>query len=265
MAVKMVFDLYDLLSNFLDTNDDFKITATDLDGNTQVVTSSLNTRKYILSKYATRRFPVIKGDTIPTSEGALELASDFRMWVINRQRNIDIMYQALYDYDYSPIENTDRYESEITNTDDTTTYGKKNTESGSDTTMYGKVDTLSGSDANVRTGKETTSNSKAGFNSTNTYTPTDKSETQYTNLTDTETYGKTDTLSGSDSVTYGRVDTESGSDVKDVDIERTLHIHGNIGVTTLTFMIDELLSSRQKETLAEMLIDNFINDYTFYS
>jgi hypothetical protein len=52
--------------------------------------------------------------------------------VNNRQHNIDKMYQALFDYNYSPIENVDRYETETIDRDVDTTYGRKNTQSGSD-------------------------------------------------------------------------------------------------------------------------------------
>lgn len=341
MAVKTTYELF----NIVGTTKDYKIQATDKDGVLQTVISSDNAKRYILRKYGTRKYTLLTGSIPATAEDAEEeLNDDFRMWLLNRQHNIDLQYQALFDYDYSPIENYDRYEVEESTTDDDTTYGRTNTasgtdrttygktdtESGTDTTTYGKTDTLSGADT-VNFGKvvteggdqsedrtitrdvtDTTTKSgtitkeiqRAGFNSPNAYTPAEKETESYTQyqeqkVTDEDTtdnvditfgktvtdsgdeeteYGKVETLSGSDTVGYGhtvtqsgtdqlqhgKVDTLSGKDQKDIHQERELHAHGNIGVTTSTYMISELIEMR-KISLAEMLLDGFVNDYTYYS
>ena len=362
MAIRTTYDLFDFLPGSLGS---FGIQATDKDGNTQTLISSDNSKKYMLHKYGTRRYSILTGmDPATASDANTAFIEDFTLWVANRQKNIDLQYQALFDYPYSPIENYDRYESETINKDvdvtygkkstlsgsDSITYGKKNTEGGSDSITYGKKDTLSGSDSITyghknteggsdsitygkkdtlsghddfthdvsddltKTGTETHTIQKAGFNSPNDYTPDTKDTTTFTSRkdahaidqddrttygkvdtlsgsdttnygktdtesgsdttqygkvdtlsgTDSTTYGKTDTLSGTDTTNYGRVDTASGTDTTDDDTERSAHIHGNIGVTTSSAMIKEVLEMRSM-SLAEMLIDNFINDYTFYS
>ena len=179
MAVRTNFELFDVI----DPTKDFSISALNLDNNTQVIISTDNAIQYILHKYGTRFYPVLRGGLAPTlSDGKEDFHSDFRLWVLNRQHNIDRMYQALFDYNYSPIENVDRYENEITDNDTTTTYGKSITESGTDSVAYGKTLTKTGSDTDTKTGTETLGLSggetnemqKAGFNSPNTYTPDTK-------------------------------------------------------------------------------------------
>ena len=300
MARITTFELID----FLSSENDFSISATDKDNHTQVIITSDNCIQYIKNKYALRRYKVITGQAPATdSEAYNNFSLDFRLWITNRQKNIDLQYQALYDYPFSPIENYDRYENESSTGESETTYGKRNTLSGTDRTTYGKTDTLSGTDSiaygkiDTLSGTDTITHSghdvttderekeieKAGFNSPNTYTKDTKesehSENDFvSNFTDTQqhgktdtlsgtdrtTYGKTDTLSGTDSIAYGKTDTQSGKDSTDNVESRTLHAHGNIGVTTATSMITETLEL-YANSLAEMLIDNFINDYTFYS
>jgi len=333
MAVRTNFELFD----FITSGYDLSITATDKDGVTQTVSSTDNTKRYFLHKYGTRIYPVLTGMNSATPEIAMaNFTEDFRCWVNNRQRNIDLQYQALYDYDYSPIDNYDRREIETIDDDGTTTYGRRDTESGSDSITYGKKSTESGSDSitygkkstesgsdslqhghvlttetddvvhntgqdtTTKDGYETHNTEKAGFNAPNDYTPDTKTTDTYNNVrdvsvygknvtedktetetnsgtdttnygkvdtlsgSDTNNYGKVDTLSGSDTTTYGKTNTQSGSDSTTKDIERSLHAYGNIGVTTSTAMISELIEARMM-SLADMLLDNFIDDYTYYS
>lgn len=333
MAVKTIYQLYD----FVSSDAQFGINAYDLDGVNKVVISSENALRYILQKYGERKYSLLTGSFAATKEDAnREFQNDFYMWVNNRAHNIDRMYQALFDYDYSPIENVDRYETENTSVDDditygktltnsgtdrtnygktltesgtdTTAFGKTLTNSGTDTTTYGKIETNTGQDSvtnggneiNEKEGAHTVTNENAGFNSPNSYTPHDKMTEGWNNYAETTTFGKTETTSfgkrtadsgsdalqhghvetegGSDSVTYGKVDTEGGSDSttygktetesgedqRDITTGRTLHVHGNIGVTTNNQLIEQELEMRMK-SLAEMLLDNFINDFTFYA
>ena len=156
-----------------------------------------------------RQYSLLSGQNTPTEADAYnEFCLDFRMWVNNRQHNIDRMYQALFDYDYSPIENVDRYESETTNVDDVTAYGKTNTINETDTTTYGKTDTTTygktdtrnitdtlrktGTDTNLKTGTETRESEKSGFNASDSYTPDTRETTGYTGRQDQHTLDLTD-------------------------------------------------------------------------
>ena len=277
MAVRANFELFDIV----DANSDFSISATDLSGNTQNITSSANTVQYMLHKYGTRYYPVLRGGVAPTiSDAKTDFNNDFRLWVLNRQHNIDKLYQSMFDYDYSPIENVDRYESETINKDIDTTYGKAVTEGGSDSTTYGKTLTKTGNDTDTKTGTETLGISggetnevqKAGFNSPNAYTPDSKNIQAYQsredrttfNTTEGHAHNTTDTEGGTDRTTYGKTVTDSGSDSVNDDTIRTLRVHGNVGVTSNVQLLTQEKEYRM-QSLAELLLDNFINDYTYYS
>lgn len=277
MAVRTNFELFD----FITSGYDLSISATDKDGVTQTISSTDNTKRYFLHKYGTRIYPVLTGMNSATPEMAMvNFTEDFRCWVNNRQRNIDLQYQALYDYDYSPIDNYDRHEIETIDDDGTTTYGRRDAESGSDALQHGHAIANTGTTTNANTGTDTTTKSgnitneteKAGFNSPYSYTNDTKNTETYNTVRDATAYGKTETQtdnthethSGTDTTTYGKTTTQSGSDSTTKDIERSLHAYGNIGVTTSTAMIDELIKSRMM-SLADMLLDNFIDDYTYYA
>lgn len=297
MAIKTVFEVFDLL----DPTKDFKIEAKDLDGNTQTIITSANALRYISRKHGSRRYALLTGAYPATVEDATtSFNDDFKLWILNRQHNINKQYQALFDYDYSPIENVDRYETETTNQDHVTAYGKTETNSGTDTTTHSGTITEahsgtitdahtgtitnanSGKDSTVNTGNITRENEKAGFNSPNSYTNVNKETETYNSrkeelthgLTETETRNNNDTrtLQNSDTTTHNNSDalqhghtvTDGGTDRIDNDTTRTLRVHGNIGVTRSDELINFEIDTR-KLCLAEMLMDNFMSDYTFYS
>lgn len=285
MATVTIKELYDILTaNNIDASE-YVITAKDLDDNTQTIISGENTIDYIKRKYGTRRYSILKGQAVDDAEAQSDFQEAFHLWIVNRQHNIDKQYQALFDYDYSPIENVDRYETETTLTDNDTTYGKTTTHGGTDTETHSgnDVTTYSNDSETNKTGTETTArnltnetneNKKAGFNAPNTYTPSEQNTHTINNDRNVTTYDTTDTLNESSTNTlahgesirnqYGETIANSGKDNFDGTTNRTLRVHGNIGVTTNNQLIDAELEMR-KFSLAEMLIDNFINDYTFYS
>lgn len=322
MAVKTVYELYDILDTV--GNIALGISALDKAGNINVVISDDDARAYIKQKYATRRYPVILGRSATITDARESFEEIYTIYLKNHQHGINKQYQALYEYDYSPIENVDRHETETstlsrngtnsnTRTDNlsrSTTYGRTESNSGTDTTTYGHVLTesgtdtmtdsgndinrLSGADTLGRSGSIVNETEKAGFNAPNTYTPDTKTTERYNSYeedttygkTETTThgkstatqYGKTDTNSGADSLQHGHMITQGGTDTESNtgtvsdsgttsesgNDSRTLHVHGNIGVTTNNQLIEAEIAMR-KMSLAEMIIDNIINDYTYYS
>lgn len=308
MAVRTNYELLDILTS----DNDFSITATDINNTTKVITSSDNTLQYFKHKYGTRQYSTLRGTRPATKEEAYnDFSVDFRGWVNNRQHNINKLYQSMFDYDYSPIENVDRYENETINNDKVSEYGKTETLTGTDTTNYGKTDTTTygktdtttygkidtrviddsvgktGTETLAKGGSEITTTTKAGFNSPNSYTPDTKTTKGYDSFTDMTTYNTsvdtdttdTNTLSGSDATAQTGTDriTSSGSDSFSKsettrhsgedsfsdDTVRTLRVHGNIGVTSNVDLLEQEERYRL-QSLAELLLDNFINDYTFY-
>lgn len=296
MAVKTSYQIFDIMQAVGSVN--FSIKAHDIDSASVTIIDSANAENYIKRKYPTRFYPVVKGASITPSESKLDLAEAFTLWKINRAHNIDRMYQALFDIDYSPIENYDRTESESTSKDSDTTYGKTTTNSGTDTRsntgtdalaktgtdtdrMTGTVGTdTTGTDTTTHTGTDTNETKKSGYNEPSQYvkdtlnTETldtedelthDVSETTTHNTTDTITHNTTDTrtLNTTETTRHGLTQTDSGTDSLDEMITRSLRVHGNIGVTTNQQMIGSELKLRIM-SLAEMLLDSFMDEYTVY-
>ena len=294
MAVKTLIEVYDILE--ANGYRDLSIQAVDLNGTLQTLITSENAEKYIKKKYATRYYPIIKGSSATALDGIIDFNESFRLWVANRQHNIDRQYQAIFNHDYSPIENVDRYETETIDRDTSTTYGRKVTDGGQDQITYGKKITDSGTDAVTygktdtrhidgdttfsKTGSIQNTVTKAGFNAPYDLTPDNQNVESYSgyqertieDTTDTNTasgsdrttYGKTETASGTDSTAYGKTEQASGTDAGTDDSTRTLRVHGNVGVTSNVTLLKEDLEFRML-ALAEMLLDNFMNDYTFYA
>lgn len=256
MAIRTNYELID----FLTSGNDFSISAKDITNVTQTIITSDNTIQYFKHKYGTRQYSVLRGTQATESEAFNDFSLDFRLWVMNRQHNIDRMYQALFDYDYSPIENYDRTENETINKDIDTTYGKKDTESGR--TTVSNQENITDSDVTTKSGNTTNETERAGFNEPNTYNNDSKNTETFNNVKDSRAQTKQTTDSGY--TDHGKVLTASGTDVVSDDTLRTLRVHGNIGVLQNVDMIEAELRLRI-QSLAEMLLDNFINDYTFYA
>lgn len=305
MAVKTIYEMFDIVynDNFLDLS----ITGTDINGDDQTIITDADAKSYIRQKYATRSFPVILGVSASLSDAKRIFQEVYTLYLTNHLHGINKQMQALFDYNYSPIENVDRYETETTegtesgessntktnNLSNSTQYGRTETNSGTDTTTFGHVVTESGTDTIRRTGNDTlekdgsiiNTTEKAGYNAPNSYTADTKNTETYNNYSednvhatsDATTFGHTDTNSGSDSLAHGHVVTNSGTDTErqtgtvtdagetsgSSSTERTLHTHGNIGVTTNNQLIEAEIEMR-KLSIAEMIIDDIINEYTYY-
>ena len=306
MTVKTIYEMFDLVYN--DNYLDLTITGTDINGDDQTIITNADAKSYIRQKYATRLFPVILGDSASLTDAKRTWQEIYTLYLTNHLHGINKQMQALFDYNYSPIENVDRYETETTagtesgtnsntktnNLSNSTQYGRTETNSGTDTTTFGHVVTESGTDTIRRTGNDTlekdgsiiNTTEKAGYNAPNSYTPDTKNTETYNNYSednvhatsDATTFGHTDTNSGSDSLQHGHIVTNGGTDTEtqtgtvtdagetsgSTSTERTLHTHGNIGVTTNNQLIEAEIEMR-KMSLAEMIIDDIINEYTFYS
>lgn len=306
MAVKTIYEMFDIVynDNFLDLT----ITGSDINGDNQTIITDADAKSYIRQKYATRLFPVILGDSASLMDAKRTWQEVYTLYLTNHLHGINKQMQALFDYNYSPIENVDRYETETTegtetgessntktnNLSNATQYGRTETNSGTDTTTFGHVVTESGTDTVRRTGNDTlekdgsiiNTTEKAGYNAPNTYTNDTKNTESYNNYTednvhatsDATTFGHTDTNSGSDSLQHGHVVTNGGTDTEtqtgtvtdagetsgSTSTERTLHVHGNIGVTTASSMIAETVELYNM-ALAEKIIDDIINEYTYYA
>ena len=167
MAVKTIYEMFDIVynDNFLDLT----ITGSDINGDDQTIITDADAKSYIRQKYATRLFPVILGDSASLMDAKRTWQEIYTLYLTNHLHGINKQMQALFDYNYSPIENVDRYETETTegtesgessntktnNLSNSTQYGRTETNSGTDTTTFGHVVTESGTDTIRRTGNDT--------------------------------------------------------------------------------------------------------------
>ena len=257
MAVVTVYEIFDII------NGDYHISATDTNGNTQTVISSDNAKKYLIKRYGTRRYKVLRGAAATETEAGADLLEDFQRYIQNRQHGIDRMYQAMYDQEYSPIENVFSEETERTQTDDDLTHGLNTATTGSDTTTYNTQDARTGTDALAHSGNDTLTHKRAGFNSTDSYKADTEDKTAF-NSTDTTTHNTQDAKTGTETLAHNVTVANSGKDQRDIDTQRSYSRHGNVGVTSAPELINQELGLYVK-SLAEMILDNFIDDYTFYS
>ena len=257
MAVVTVYEIFDII------NGDYHISATDTEGATQTLISSDDAKKYLIKRYGTRRYKVLRGAAATETEAGADLLEDFQRYIQNRQHGIDRMYQAMYDQVYSPIENVFSEETERTQTDDDLTHGLSTATTGSDTTTYNTQDARTGTDALAHSGNDTLTHKRAGFNSTDSYKADTEDKTAF-NSTDTTTHNTQDAKTGTETLAHNVTVANSGKDQRDIDTQRSYERHGNVGITSSQELINQELALYIK-SLAEIILDNFINDYTFYS
>ena len=195
------------------------------------------------------------------------LKQNIRLWFSRNFLNFDRMMEALT-AEYNPLENYDRYE-DWTRTPNLTDESKH---TGSDDVQASgqDKDTLSGNDSmtrsytnynesTTRTGDDTVERTVSAFDS-GAYQPSEKTVETFGSIkdskdfsgsyTDKTDYGKVDTAE------YGRKDTTTFNstltDRHTGDEKYISHVHGNIGVTTATQMIEGTLELRKFDIYKEI-------------
>lgn len=195
MAVKTTYELFDLLGEVpkhkTDGKDHYAIHATDKDGLDQLLIDDGDAVQFLKHNYGTRHFTVIKGAACPIDEGYDDWFLMYYMWLRNHRHGIDRMYQALYDYDYSPIENVDRYETETIDATDRLTYGHTISTDDDNTTTHGLSVSKTGTEA-------------LGKNSSVTRTGSESDQ-----------HGLVTTKTGSESLQHGETLTDTYNNYKD--------------------------------------------------
>lgn len=212
--------------------------------------------------------------------------------------NWDKVYHALT-IEYSPIENVDETLTETTDSSGNTKTSGSNTLNGSESTTHTGSDTTSntGTDTHAESGTDTvhdqgqvndaneikdgttdTKNNIFGYNSSDASADTEQHVTvnqKVTDLTDTDMthttdFGHTDTETldttsttnyNSDvDVTTNNTNTSSGSADTTGSEKHDLHRHGNVGVTTNQYMINEELQLRKNNFINYLFetVDNYL-------
>lgn len=167
-------------------------------------------------------------------------------------------WQRIYDCsiaEFNPIENYDRFE------DSTETNNGSRQHTGTDTsgtTLHSAntgTDTVAGQSLNTAGGTDTVTHKVAGYDS----------ETTETAAEDENAYGRTDTESHSDTTTYGAINDQHGTqsfthghtETDNGAMHRVSHIHGNIGVTTASQMLKEVIELAPDLNVVSYIVKSF--------
>lgn len=156
---------------------------------------------------------ILISDDISTIEKMLELSLKTNLYAIKTLYRTTIQ-------EYSPIENTEKFEDVTVSYEGSEDYVKNN----SNTTEK------NGTHTTERNGNVTNTEKVTAFDSV-AQQPNSENVTSYNNMTDTETFSKLGDTSVSESS-----ENKSFTNRKDVT---TIHTHGNIGVTSNQQMLKE--------------------------
>lgn len=249
----------------------FNVVVKDKENNDITLADTKSVCDFMDTLYWDRIF-LSKYENIQDAESNFEKV--FKSFMKRHEVDFSLMYQALYDYKYSPIENYNRIEES-----DVVKGGKdtnNTTETSENTITYGTIDTrednlsaTAQSNATDRNaGTDIISKAVSGFNQPNTMNDSERETTTYGKETST-TGNTTTTNTGTQKNTKSGTDSNNSGSVKSSEMsyggteKTTSNIHGNIGVTTNQQMIESEIEMR-KSNLLENIIEQFINFTTVF-
>ena len=201
---------------------------------------------YLAEKYLNFYTKLANISTMTDMNKCLNFKFKWDQFLSKNLNNIQMRYNALM-MEYSPIENTSAYIKQTTEYKGSESNAKQGSESHE--TSY------TGTETNGK-GSTLTDTYEVSADNASTYSPANK-DTQAWTGSDTKSFtNRKDTLTD----TYtNRAYVKSFTDRAD---EYTEHRHGNIGVTTNTQMINEVLQTYTRQ-LAYDIIDEFARLYLF--
>ncbi len=193
------------------------------------------------------------GLNIPMYADPVVMQSAIRLWSAKNQYTF-IHVGKIYNAEYSPIENTDRYDDIVVERErdlkDDTAINNTKTEDGE--TSNTNTNTHGGRD--ISHIDETTS-----ADNVDDYQPKDHTQT-------TNDYGSTITDNGGSSI--DKTTTTDGTNNKTIDEDETTrtiqHLHGNIGTTTNTLLQTEEYSLLEKYNPYDFIAGLFENSLTLF-
>lgn len=249
----------------------FNVVVKDKDNNDITLADTKSVCDFMDTLYWDRIF-LSKYENIQDAESNFEKV--FKSFMKRHEVDFSLMYQALYDYKYSPIENYNRIEeSDVVkggkDTNNTTETSENSINYGSSDTREDNLTATAQSNATDRNaGTDVISKSVSGFNQPNTMNDSERETTTYGK--ETATTGTTTTSNtGTQTSTKSGTDTNNSETVKNSEMnygateKTTSNIHGNIGVTTNQQMIESEIEMR-KSNLLENIIEQFINFTTVF-
>ena len=156
---------------------------------------------------------ILISDDITTIENLLTLSLKTNLY------SIKTLYGTIVQ-EYSPIENTEKFEDVTVSYEGSENYAKNNSETTE----------KNGTHTTERNGNVKNTEKVTAFDSV-AQQPNSETDTNYNNLTDTETFSK-----------FGDTSISEGSEIKSFTNRKdktTIHTHGNIGVTSNQQMLKE--------------------------
>lgn len=248
---------YKLKDIIKDTSRSFALTS-----GGETIISSADSIKYMKEAYTERLYlsdynkAISLGENIEKASTSFQ--STFLLWASSMQRGIDVMYKATME-EYDPLENYDRKEDG--GYTDERHKGTRTENARKETTTPNTTTTTTETPRTTIEAKDFT----YAFDSV-AETPTNRTETRGVAGENITTNAITGTSMIEASAADNYTETRDISDTvfdKDVHVLNGYRVHGNIGVTKATDLIESEMSLR-KNALAMVLLDEFINKWTFY-
>lgn len=195
------------------------------------------------------------GLNIPLYTNPYVMQSAITLWSAKNQYTFDHVGK-IYVADYSPIENTDKYETVTVERDRDLTDNTKGKSNKSETLSSSNDTTVSENKTSVHSGTDTTVDEQttSAYNS-DTYQAEDKTQTDFThgeNITDNGS-GTTNSKGSSTKGIKGDQTTDKTVS-EDEKTTTTTHAHGNIGV-----MDNATMQTKEAEFISSFNPYNFIS------
>lgn len=279
MGKRYVHEIGDMLEYVGQYSTSFNVTVTDVSNNQITLADTKTVVDFFDTLYWDRVF-IAKEENIEDAEKSFERI--YKSYMKRYEKDFSLMYQALYDYKYSPIENYNRFEDTLVENGgkDTTSTNVAEKQTSTNTIEYGSKDTRT-DDLHATATSEVTDNNSgedaitkkdSGFNQPDSLHDSEKQVTMYgkqinTNSTTTteNTGSQLNAKSGQDtsSVTSENTNSNTNETTYGATMSTTSNIHGNVGVTTNQSMIVSEIQMRSRNLL-ENILERFINLYTVY-
>ena len=237
MRKRFLHELGDMLEYVTPYSTSFNVTITDISNNQIILADTKTVVDFFDTLYWDRVF-IAKEENIEDAEKSFERV--YKNYMKRNEKNFSLMYQALYDYKYNPIENYNRFEDtnvENGGKDTTTTNGSETGTTSShkditNTTTSENTNTTKSDTTNTETlTKENTNTVTATQSSTNNITY-DNKETRSDDLHASATSNVSDTNKGQDTI----IKKESGFNQPDTlhDSESQVTSYGKQTTTNST-------------------------------
>lgn len=233
-----------------------------VDGVTKTAFTAEDFQSIFLSGYADRLYLGFWDDSQSKENNIFDTANTFhttfQRWAENMKENAVFLWRALYE-EYNPLENYDRKEeggwTDAHHKGSKTETARKETVTPNLSTTQTEEPRAKVKSSDFLYGVNSASASPTGYNETEGVSGQNTTTQTQTGTSETEAQAQ-------DNYTITKDLSESEFD-KDVRTMDSYRVHGNIGVTKATDLIQAELETR-RANLAEYLVTDFLEKYTFF-